>query len=67
MYHPLTVCVEKEGWVKDYLWTNTLVPGGARGVAIKSKFLLMDAWSERHGLVWEYLSRLRVITAWGMR
>ena len=67
MYHPSAACVEKEGRVEDNLWTKTLVPGGARGVALKSKFLLMDAWSERLGVLREDRSRLIVITAWGMR
>ena len=40
MYHPLTACVEKEGWVEEYPWTKNLVPGGARGVALKSKLPL---------------------------
>ena len=48
-------------------WTKTLVPGGARGVALKLKFLLMAAWAESLGFVREDRSRLRVITAWGMR
>ena len=67
MYHPSTACVEKEGQAEKDSWTKTLVPGGARGVALKSKFLLMDAWAESLGFVREYRSRLIVITAWGMR
>ena len=45
MYHPSTAFVEKQVRVKDDLWTNTLVPGGARGVALKSKSPLMAAWA----------------------
>ena len=45
------------------LWTKTLVPGGARGVALKSKFLLMAVWAERIGFVQEDRRRLKVITA----
>ena len=67
MYHPSAACVEKEGRVEDNLWTKTLVPGGERGVALKSKFLLMDAWAERLMFVWEDWSMLSVISAWGMR
>ena len=64
MYHFSTACVEKKGRVEENSWTKTLVPGGARGVALKSKFPLMAAWSERLGFVQEDQSRLRVITAW---
>ena len=59
--------MEKEGQVEDNSWTKTLVAGGARGVALKSKFPLMSVWSERLRFVQEDCSRLRVITAWGMR
>ena len=67
MYQPSTACVENEGRLEAASWTNTLVPGGTRGVAFKSKFPLMAAWAERIGFVREERSRLRVITAWGMR
>ena len=43
--------MEKEGWVEDDLWTKTLVPGGARGVALKSEFPFMAAWAESLGFV----------------
>ena len=67
MYHLSTACSEKEGRVEENLWTKTLVPGVARGVALKSKFLLMAVWAERLGFVQEYWSGLMVIMAWGMR
>ena len=67
MYHLSTACVDKEGRLEDYLWTKTLVPGGARGVVLKSKFPLMAAWSERLGFVQEDWIRLRLMKAWGMR
>ena len=67
MYHHSTACVEKEGRVEDDSWTKTFVRGGARGVALKSKFLVMAAWVEMLRFVREGHSRLRVITAWGMR
>ena len=59
--------MEKEGWVEDDSWTKTLVLVGARGGVLKSKFLFMAVWSERLRFVQEDRSRLRVITAWGMR
>ena len=59
--------MEKEGRMEDDLWTKTLVPGEARGVALKSKLPLMAAWAEMIGFVQEDWSRLRVITDWGMR
>ena len=51
MYQPSTSCVEKEGRLEAALWTNTLVPGGAREVSLKSKFPLMAVWAERLGFV----------------
>ena len=45
MYQPSTTCVEKEIRVEDDLLTKTLVQGGARGVALNSRFLLMAAWA----------------------
>ena len=47
--------------------TKTIVPGGARGVELKSEFPLMYVWAEILGSVQEYWSILRVITAWGVR
>ena len=43
MYHQSTTFVEKEGPVEDDSWTNHFVRGGERGVALKSKFLVMAA------------------------
>ena len=67
MYQPSTSCVENDVWLEAASWTKTLVPVGARGVALNSKFPLMAALAERLGFVREERSRLRVITAWGMR
>ena len=53
--------------MEEEFWTNTLVPGGARGVELKWKLILMDAWEDRIEFVREYWSRLKVITAWVMR
>ena len=53
--------------MEDDLRTKKLVPGEAGGVSLKSKFLLMAVWAERLGFVREDWSRLRVITAWGIR
>ena len=63
----IDACVEKEGQVEDYSLTKTLVKGGAMGLALKLKFMLMAAWAERLGFLREDRSRLRVITAWGTR
>ena len=35
MYQPSTACVENEGRLEAASWTNTLVLGGARVVALK--------------------------------
>ena len=63
MYQPSTACVENEGRYEAASWTKTLVPGGARGVALKSKLPLMDVWAERIGFVMEEKIRLRVSNA----
>ena len=67
MYQQSTACVYKEGYLEAALWTKTLVPGGARGVALKSKLPLMAAWAEMLGFVWEEQRRLIVMTDWGTR
>ena len=67
MYQLLTACVDNEGQLEAALWTNTLVPGRARGVALKSKLPLMAAWEKRLGFVQEDQIWLRVSTAWGTR
>ena len=51
MYQPSTAWVENEGRLKAALWIKTLVPGGARGVALKSNFPFMASWAERLGFV----------------
>ena len=66
MCQPSTLWVENEGWLEAASWIKTMVPGGARGVALKSKLLFMAEWAERLGFVREERSRLRVMTAWGM-
>ena len=38
MYQPSTACVDKEGRLEVSSLTKTLVPRGARGVALKSNF-----------------------------
>ena len=63
MYQPSTACVENEGRLKAASWTKHLVPGGAKGIALKSKLLFIAAWAEILGFVQEEQSRLRVRTA----
>ena len=63
MYQPSIAWVENEGLLEAALWNKTLVPGGARGMALKSKFLFMAAWTERIGFVRDERRRLRVRTA----
>ena len=53
MYQPSTAWVENEGHLGAALWTKTLVPGGARGLALKSKLQCMAAWVEKLGFVRE--------------
>ena len=51
MYQTPTACVEKEGQVDNDSWTKTLVPGGASGVVLKLKLLLVNEWAESLGFV----------------
>ena len=67
MYQPSTSWVENEGRLEAASWIKTLVPGGARGVALKSKLPFMAVWAEMIGLVQEERKRLRVRNAWVMR
>jgi hypothetical protein len=43
----------------------TLVPGGARGVRLKSKAPCMWAWADSCGFILERRRRLRVMMHWG--
>ena len=63
MYQQLTAWVENEVRLEATLWIKNLVPGGARGVALKSKFPFMAEWTERIGFVRDERRRLRVRTA----
>ena len=67
MYQPSTAWVENEGRLEAASSIETLVPGGARGVALNSKLPFMAAWAEMLGFVRDEQSRLRVWTSWGMR
>ena len=67
MYQPLTAWVENVGRLEASSWIKTLVPGGARGMVLKSKLPFMAAWAEKLGFVQEERIRLRLRTAWGMR
>ena len=67
MYEPSTAWVENKGRLEAASWTKTLVTGGERGVALKSKFPFMVEWAERLGFMLEERSILRMRTAWGMR
>ena len=58
MYQPSTACVENKGRLEASSWTKTLVTGGARGVALNSKFPFMAVWAERLEFVREERSRL---------
>ena len=51
MYQPSTAWIENEVRLEAASWIKTLVPGGARDVALKSKFLFMAGWGERLGFV----------------
>ena len=55
--------MDKEGQLEATSWDVTLMPGGARGIALKLKFPLMAAWAERIRFVQEYRRSLRFITA----
>ena len=63
MYQPSTAWVENNRRLEDTSWIKTFVTGGARGVALKSKFPFMAALAETLGFVREERSILRVRTA----
>jgi hypothetical protein len=44
---------------------RTLVPGGARGVWLKSKAPCVWAWADSCGFILEHCRRLRVMMHWG--
>ena len=67
MYQLSTPWVENEGRLEAASWNKTLVPGGARGMALKSKLPFMAAWAERIGFVQEERSRLRMSIYWETR
>ena len=58
MYQPSTDWFENEGRLEAASWIKTLVPGGARGVALKSNWPFMAVWAESLGFVREERSRL---------
>ena len=67
MYQLSTPWVENEGRLEAASWNKTLVTGGARGMALKSKLPFMEVWAERLGFVREERNSLRARNEWGMR
>eukprot|EP00957_Ditylum_brightwellii_P043806 3321921-Ditylum_brightwellii.AAC.1 len=59
-YQPSTPCGDQELCLSGSSKISTLVPGGARGVLLKSCMLLRWAWAERRGLDLDVQSKLRV-------
>jgi len=67
MYQPTLPCSPKGGRDSEGEWATILVPGGARGVRLKSKLPNREAWADRDGWMREDRSRLRVSVACGRR
>ena len=67
MYQPSIVCEPKVLLLLGLVWINTLVPGGARGVELKSKFSNIPTYADNDGFLLKDRSRLRVSEVWGNR
>ena len=67
MYHPSMPWGSQESLSAGLTWATTCWPGGASGVRLKSNVPYSWAHAERFGLMRLPLSKLSVISAWGMR
>ena len=65
MYQPSTPCVAKEARCLVVSWKRTRVPGGARGVWLKLKFLNVAAYAEILGWRCEDCKRFNVMSHCG--
>ena len=67
MYHTCCRCgAHVPRWL-DFSWAMHLVPGGARGVALKSWIPWSYSWADSFGLILDVCSMLRVSSAWSSR
>eukprot|EP00978_Attheya_sp_CCMP212_P029679 scaffold106180_cov36-Attheya_sp.AAC.1 len=53
--------------VVSFIHTRTFVPGGAKGVRLKSNAPCICAWADNLGLRWDPRIKFKEIRAWGMR
>ena len=67
MYQPSVPCGDQEPLLFGFSWRRTLVSGGASGVLLKLKTLLIYAYEEIFGLVRALRSKFRVMSACGRR
>ena len=58
MYHASVLCLAHDNMLFGFSCTTTLVPGGAIGVALKSKFPNNAAYAERDGFRLDDLNKL---------
>ena len=65
MYQPSVPCPAQVFLLVDFSWTTTCVPGGAIGVALKSKFPSSAAYADSDGFRRADRSRLIVILHFG--
>ena len=64
MYHPCYPCgAHVPRWL-DFSWAIHFVPGGAKGVPLKSWILWSCSWADRLALVVDVHNMFKVSSAW---
>ena len=66
MYHASVPCPAHDLRLLDFSWTTILVPGGAIGVALKSKIPCKAAYADKEGLRLADLKRFMVMLHCGI-
>ena len=67
MYHTSIPCTLHVPLFCDLVCSNTLVPDGASGVALKSKLLMNAAYAERKRFLLDDFKRFKFSCACGIR
>ena len=67
MYHPCWPCGAHVPHWLDFSWAIHFVPGGARGVALKSCTPWSCSWADRFGLILDMHKMFKVSSAWFSR
>ena len=66
-YQPSTACGAHDARLVMASYINALVPGGARGVLLKSNAPSSISYADFDGSVRDVLNMFRVISAWNKR